>query len=264
MKVIYLNSHPVKGLAGQSHSSLSFVKDFGVEFDRRFAFVFEDIADLELGRDIGWMSKKNFANQHDWPGLAKLKCLFVPESDQLKLWSPSGDEIDVNLKSELDLKKCDLFMSSYLETLTPHKMARHPAKSNLRLVGSVERSSRFADGNHGYVSILNLSSLQELDRIFGKKVDHRRFRCNICVDGFSAWQELDWIGQKLSIEKLDLEIVSSIGRCSNVNVDPDLGISDLEVFKWLMKGPSKGTFGVFARVLNNASVSLGTEVFLRC
>ena len=79
-------------------------------------------------------------------------------------------------------------------------------------------------------------------------VDPLRFRGNLHVDGWPAWQEFDLLGQTLAVGDVRLKVVKRIVRCAATNVEPRTGIRDLEIPKTLMQAFGHMDCGVYAEV----------------
>jgi uncharacterized protein YcbX len=58
----------------------------------------------------------------------------------------------------------------------------------------------FADVPARYISLINLATLREMERVAGKPIDPARFRANIIIDGAEPWQEFSWLSKKLRID----------------------------------------------------------------
>ena len=57
----------------------------------------------------------------------------------------------------------------------------------------------FADVPDNFISLINLASVRDIERVAGRPVDPLRFRGNIYVDGWQAWSELDMVGATLTM-----------------------------------------------------------------
>ena len=57
----------------------------------------------------------------------------------------------------------------------------------------------FSDVAAKVVSIINLASVADLENYVGAPIDPLRFRANLYVTGWPAWQELDMVGRELAI-----------------------------------------------------------------
>ena len=106
----------------------------------------------------------------------------------------------------------------------------------------------FSDVAAKVVSIINLASVADLENYVGAPIDPLRFRANLYVTGWPAWQELDMVGRKLAIGNgVHVKIVKRIVRCAATNVDPTTGARDLEIPNTLMKTFGHADCGIYAR-----------------
>lgn len=109
---------------------------------------------------------------------------------------------------------------------------------------------RFTDSRSGFVSIINLASVADLERRIGAAIDPLRFRGNIMVEGIEPWQELDLAGRELETATgLRLEVIKRIERCAATNVDPATGARDLQVPKALMTAFGHVDCGIYCRII---------------
>src|SRR3546814_17330369 len=49
------------------------------------------------------------------------------------------------------------------------------------------------------VSLINLASIHDFERVARQPVDPRRFRGNIIIEGLPAWKEFGWLGNEVRI-----------------------------------------------------------------
>lgn len=120
---------------------------------------------------------------------------------------------------------------------------------------------RFTDSRSGFVSIINLASVAELESRIGAPVDPLRFRGNVMVEGLDPWAELDLVGRKLTTASgLTLEVIKRIERCAATNVDPQTGLRDLQIPKTLMTGYGHVDCGIYCRVSASGSLNEGDRL----
>ena len=93
----------------------------------------------------------------------------------------------------------------------------------------------FSDVAKKVVSIINLGSIRAIENMVGLPVHPLRFRANLYVSGWPAWQELELVGQTLAIGDARLRVVKRITRCAAVNVDPETAARDLDIPPMLMR-----------------------------
>jgi hypothetical protein len=119
----------------------------------------------------------------------------------------------------------------------------------------------FSDVAAKVVSIINLASVADLENYTGAPVDPLRFRANLYVTGWPAWQELDMVGCKLAIgDGVVMKITKRIVRCAATNVDPTTGARDLEIPDTLMKTFGHADCGVYAEVLTPGTIAVGDQL----
>ncbi|MFN3351227.1 MOSC domain-containing protein [Pseudorhodoplanes sp.] len=107
----------------------------------------------------------------------------------------------------------------------------------------------FSDVAAKVVSIINLASVAAIESAAGAPVDPLRFRGNLYVEGWPAWQEFDLIGKTLAIGEVRLKVVKRIVRCAATNVEPGTGIRDLQIPRTLVDVFGHMDCGVYAEVI---------------
>lgn len=122
---------------------------------------------------------------------------------------------------------------------------------------------RFTDSRSGFVSIINLASVADLEDRLGVPVDPLRFRGNVMVEGLPAWAELDLVGRELAAPSgLRLSVIKRIERCAATNVDPVTGARDLQIPKALMKGYGHVDCGIYCRIVAGGALAEGERLTL--
>lgn len=118
----------------------------------------------------------------------------------------------------------------------------------------------FSDVARKVVSIINLASVQAVEDVVGKPVDPLRFRANVYVTGWPAWQEFDLIGKTLAVGGARLKVVKRIVRCAATNVDPASGARDLAIPQTLMQAFGHMDCGVYAEVVGRGEIAVGDTI----
>jgi uncharacterized protein YcbX len=117
---------------------------------------------------------------------------------------------------------------------------------------------RFTDHPRGYVSLINLASVQDLERTMGAPVDPLRFRGNVHLEGLAPWSEFDLVDRVLATASgARLKVTKRITRCAATNVDPASGLRDLEIPRALMQAYGHFDCGIYAEVLAGGSIAEG-------
>jgi uncharacterized protein YcbX len=118
----------------------------------------------------------------------------------------------------------------------------------------------FSDVARKVVSIINLGSIRAIENMVGLPVHPLRFRANLYVSGWPAWQELELVGQTLAVGNARLKVVKRITRCAAVNVDPETAARDLEIPPMLMRRLGHNECGIYAEVIAGGAIAPGDAI----
>jgi len=110
------------------------------------------------------------------------------------------------------------------------------------------------------ISMINLASVRDLERVMGVPIDPMRFRGNIYFDSDRPWSELDWVGQDIAIGLVRCHVVEPTGRCAATCVDPATGLRDHNVPKALQQGFGHTNMGIYVRITSNGEIAVGDGV----
>lgn len=120
---------------------------------------------------------------------------------------------------------------------------------------------RFTDSRTGFISIINLASITELESRIGAAIDPLRFRGNLLVEGLAPWAELDLVGQELTTHSgVKLRVIKRIVRCAATNVDPQTGARDLQIPKALMQAYGHVDCGIYCEILGGGTLAEGDRM----
>jgi len=257
-KVSSIYRHLVKGFQQENLASAQLIAGSTLLGDRAFAFQFLD-TDIKAAADSApWISKFSLAMQHDWPELAKISTSWNESRQELSLKIEGTSlQISASVSNEAGRQALADFVFSYMKTLTPYSKARHPTAGLLRLIGNAELNTRYTDGDKGPLSIGLRESITDLENAFGFKIDERRFRLNVFLEGAPAWEELKWVNKKIKIGACLLQIYKPIGRCPNIDVDQVSGDRSDEVFPLMKAKVGHSLFGVKADILEGGTLKTG-------
>jgi uncharacterized protein YcbX len=121
---------------------------------------------------------------------------------------------------------------------------------------------RFMDSRSGYVSIVSMASVRDLEAKLGVPIDPLRFRANLSVEGWPAWVENDWTGRTLTIGGATAEVLKPIVRCAAIHVDPVTAERDIEMVKALFDHYGHMFCGIYLNVTQGGRVAEGNGVSL--
>ncbi|MGC8120503.1 MOSC domain-containing protein [Marinobacter sp. VGCF2001] len=260
MKVKSLCIYPVKSLAGIDvpHFRLD---DFGPRGDRRWMIVDAD---------------HRFVTQRRQPVLANVATSLVNGEVGIRI-PGEGDYVLAAGDKRVEVTVWRDQVAAILESGPASEALSRYCGEAVRLVYmpddcfrrvdpervSAERRVGFADGFP--ILLVNQSSLDELNSRLEHKVDMRRFRPNIVVEGAPAWAEDAWA--RVSVGDVRMNLVKPCSRCVMTTVNPDTGEKDpatqplktLAAYRKMQDGVIFGQNAVHERA---GSISVGDLVIV--
>lgn len=249
IRIASLQRYPVKGLSPETLSSVALTKGDYFPGDRLFA-VENGPAGFEPDNPQH-QPKIKFLMLMRNEGLARLKTRYVDSITTLFI-EQEGREV---ARGDLSSHQGRLAIEAFFRRFMPKEL-RGPPK-----VLAAPQGFRFTDSRRGFVSLINLASVRELENVVGAPVDPLRFRGNIHIEGLAPWAEFDLVGKVLSAPSgLRLKVTKRIERCAATNVDPDTGIRDLEIPKSLMKAYGHFDCGIYAEVVSDGYLEAGESL----
>jgi uncharacterized protein len=115
------------------------------------------------------------------------------------------------------------------------------------------------------VSLINLSTVRQLESEVGISLDKRRFRSNIYLDFTSSdhgFEEDKFVGCRLRIgPTVTIMVLERDPRCKLISLDPDTGEHNPQILKTVVQAHSNYA-GVYCAVLVEGVVKSGDEVEL--
>ncbi|HMN74037.1 MAG TPA: MOSC N-terminal beta barrel domain-containing protein [Rhodoblastus sp.] len=213
--------YPVKSMRGQALDAVQ-VETRGLVGDRMYA-----VRD-EAGKFGSGKNTRRFARM-----------------DRLAFWSArrSGDGVEV-LPPDGD------WLDGASETAAALLSAR---------IGRRIQITREADVSHfdaAPVHILTAGDLAFLETLSGVRPRCESFRPNVLIE--TDERSSDWLGERLRMGGVELEIVAPTERCLMVNFAPD-GRPGPEFLRPLAQN-AEACFGVYAAVLRAGELALGEAV----
>jgi hypothetical protein len=245
MRVVRLYRHPVKGLSPEPLNSAHLVKGGHFPCDRLFA--------LENGPS----GFDPAAPSH----LPKIKFLMLMRNGALAGLATHYDDAMMTLtikrkgklvaQGRLDHPEGRAAIENYLTAFLGEEI-----RGPVRLLAAPD-GHRFMDSKSGFVSLINLASVESIAEAAGEPVDPLRFRGNIHLADMAPWAETELVGKTLTLGGAKLEILKMIDRCAATGVEPGTGVRDMDIVDTLRKTFGHIDCGVYARVLEGGEVKLG-------
>ena len=241
-RVAALWRHPIKGIGREALEAVDLEPGAPVPLDRTWALLQETAEDTDA-----WQPRRNYCQGAAGPSLMAVHSAW--DGQALTLTHP--ERPDLRLDPDRD-------GGALREWIVPIWPAERPAPA--RLVRGPRTG--LADNEEPLVSILSLTSLDALSEAAGTPLDVRRFRGNLAVEGLEPWEEWGWVGRRLRIGAVELEVKERIGRCRAVEADPVTGRREHDPLALLRRGWGHTDFGVYARVKGGGRLALGDAVAL--
>jgi uncharacterized protein len=182
--------------------------------------------------------------------LATLRTRFDDQSHTLTIDYDGREQVRGDLRTANGRAAIERFFASFsaADLRGPPKLLHAPGFS-------------FSDVAAKVVSIINLASVADLENYVGAPIDPLRFRANLYVTGWLAWQELDMVGRRIAIGKgVEAKVVKRIVRCAATNVDPTTGVRDLDIPATLMKTFGHADCGIYAEVVTGGEIAVGDRL----
>lgn len=250
MRVSSLYRYPIKGLSPERLGAVSLSEGQYFPGDRLFAIEngpsgFDPAAPEHQPKIKYLMLMRN-------ESLARLKSRYDDDSRALVIHH-EGDE---KLRADTDTPEGRTAITRFFEGYMPEELRGEP-----RLLAAPE-GYRFTDSRSGFVSIINLASVADLEQRIGAAVDPLRFRGNVMVEGLAPWAEFELApGQEIaSSSGLKLQVIKRIQRCAATNVDPQTGFRDLQIPNALMTAYNHLDCGIYCRVTASGSLGEGDDL----
>jgi uncharacterized protein YcbX len=119
----------------------------------------------------------------------------------------------------------------------------------------------FTDVPAKWVSLINLASVRDIERVAGVPVDPLRFRANIHVEGLEPWVEKTWPeGQTVTLGAVSLKLEKQIVRCAATNVNPEIAQRDMRIPQLLDSAFGANLCGVYLSVQTAGGIAVGDPV----
>jgi len=245
-RIAAIHRYPVKGLAGQKLDAVELAPGGTLPHDRRFAIVHG--ASQCDPTAPSWQPKRQFLQLMTDERLALLGIGYDDATEALTL-KREGKQVARGLLSlPIGQELINQFLNAFMKD----------PRGALKIVTAP--GVAFTDKPEKLVSIINLSSVRDIERVTRAPVDPQRFRGNLLVEDLPAWSEFDLIDREITVGPVRMKLVSRIGRCAATNVNPATGERDLNIPKALMTGFGHADCGIYAEVLAGGRIAEGDVI----
>lgn len=243
-----LYRYPVKGLSPERMESVALTPGELIAGDRAYA-IEQGSPQFDPDAPKHFPKMKFLMLMRD-EKLAALRTLFDDESATLTIMRGGKQVCRANLSTPVGRGIAEQFFAAYLGPALPGKP---------RVVRGPDGFG-FTDVAERWVSLINLASVRDLERVTGTAVDPLRFRGNLHVEGLDPWVEKSWTGQTLTIGGVRLTVRKQIVRCAATNVNPETAHRDLQLPKTLDEAFGANLCGIYLSVESPGEIRPGDTI----
>jgi uncharacterized protein YcbX len=252
--VSQINVAPVKAL-GLVHPDEVMLERTGVAENRRFHIV-----------DAGGRRYNQIRDGE----LVRVRPEYDSERERLTLRFPDGTVADghVLLGDEITVDFYGRPVGGRVVEGPWAEALSHWVGRPLRLVQSPPGAA--VDRGRGQVSLVSEESLAELARQAGRdRVDGRRFRMLLQIEGCEPHEEDEWLKRRVRIGDAVVELLCDVGRCAITTQNPETGVPDFDTLRTIdgyrartanAAGNEHIPFGVYGEVVRAGIVRVGDSV----
>jgi len=249
MRVERLYRYPVKGLTAERLSQISVTTGDPIPWDRAFALEPASVS-FDCTRPVH-LHKLNFLQLMKNEKLALLESHFDPETGGLAIKDPCGRELRSNVLTEEGRREAAGFIKAFMGIDSESDLVLHHAPNHT-----------FSDARERAVSIINMASVEDLERHVGGPRHLMRFRANIYFSGATPWVEMSWGGRELRVGSARIRVIRFIPRCPATQVNPETGMRDADPVKELRLAFGHVNLGAFTEVASGGEIAEGDEIEL--
>ena len=243
MKIKNLYFSPVKSLSFNNVDTLEIIKNIGIKNDRIFAFSnnlnFKDVELIKnnpLKREIyKFLSLKKYPELNEYNFLLENNFLILEFENKIIL------KTDINNQHEVKI------LCSKLEDMLPNI-------NNINLLKD-SMNPFFDTMPNKSISLINLNSIKDFEKLSNYQVEHERFRGNIYVEDLDKWEERKLVGKFLSINDIKFKVIKEIPRCSATNIKPKTSDINLNIPLNLKKIYNHINLGIYLDPLNDGKIN---------
>lgn len=256
-RVTALYRYPVKGLSPEKITEVNLKAGGTMPWDRAFA-IENGTEDFDPSAPE-YFPKTKFLMLMQNERLASLETLFDDDTGTLTIMrrEKTGKAKQVatgNITTRIGRQLIEQFLTSYMEDdlRGPPRMVTVPGNDGAEF--------SFSDVPMKVLSLINLESVRDLERVTGAPVDPMRFRANVYVDDLPAWAELEWENKHFTLGSLKVKGILRTQRCAATNVNPATAERDMNLPQALRVGYGHMDMGLYCEILEEGTLAAGDEL----
>jgi hypothetical protein len=244
-RLAHLFRHPIKAHGREELASVALSQGRALPFDRHWA-----VAHASSKFDPaspGWVACAHFQRGMRTPAVMAIAARYDETAGLMHLTHPDLPPLSFHPQSE---------GAAFIDWVRPISPDDRFAPVALVQAPGVAMT----DSDYPTVSIKNLASNAALSARLGADLSIHRWRGNLWVDGFAAWEEFGWVGRRLRIGQAILDVRERVGRCMATAANPSTGVVDADTLGALRDVVGEQDFGVFGVVVKGGRIAPGDTV----
>lgn len=246
-RVARLYRYPVKGLSAEALANVAVAAGEAFPEDRRFALAHAGTPFDPMKPE--WLPKSRFLMLMKNERLALLESRYDAATATLEIWRKGKRVARGIITTPVGKAVIEDFFGAFM---------RAEALGKPRLVEAPGHV--FSDNRDKVVSLVNLATVADLERVVGRPVDPLRFRANVYMEGLPAWADFDWLERDIAIGSARLKVERRIPRCPATDVDPATGERDMAIPKTLKSAYGHADLGIYAKVIAGGTMAAGDDI----
>lgn len=249
-RIAALRRYPIKGLSPEPLDAVDVAIGKAIAGDRAFA-----IENGPSGFDPAnpaKIPKTRFLCLARNARLAGLDTRYDPEGFRLTVRRDGATALEADLREPDGRAAVEAFFTDFMagELNGPLKLLDAPGDHT------------FSDTSLGVLSLINRASATAIEDFADAAIDPLRFRGNLEIEGFGAWDELDWVGRELVSGDVRMSVQFRTVRCAATEVDPATAERNAPIPKLLMKRFGHMDCGVYVAVTAPGRLEVGAPIEL--
>ena len=246
-RIAQIFRYPVKGLSPEAMTAAQLTPGRCIPLDRAFALA-HGSTQFDTAKPK-FLPKTKFLMLARNERLAALRSRYLDDTKELVI-ERDGKQV---ARGRLDLPVGRQMIEQFFAAFLADEVRGSP-----KLLRAREHT--FSDVPRHCLSLVNISSLRELERVMKVPLDPLRFRANLYFDTGMPWQEFDWCGKEFQIGDVTVKGLSRIERCAATNVNLETAARDANIPLQLQRAFGHGDMGIYIDVVKGGTIRPGDTV----
>ena len=252
-RIAQIFRYPIKGRSPEPLSKVELSPGRTIPLDRAFA-VAHGSTEFDAAKPK-FLPKSKFLMLARNERLAALRSRYLEESQELVIERDGKQVARGRLDQPVGRQMIEQFFAAYLSS----EVRGSPKLVRGQIAGNPAHT--FSDVPQHCLSLINISSLRELERVMKTPIDPMRFRANVYFDTGLPWQEFDWCGSEFEIGNgVVVRATSRIQRCAATNVNLETANRDLNIPLQLQQAFGHADMGIYVEVIQGGTINQGDTI----